>query len=196
MTINYETSTIEDVVQKLCQIEIRKDTQPSYSEGLAFSVRNRTHIFRPMGQGHGTCSIFRGTHFPGRCQSHQDRCYKCGKQGHWAKKTASRKGDLIEIDHIWKLTWKNLIIQEVEPLVQPPPWKECFSLVKTAYGTKVQGVMTNNGMEFVNSNMVAYLKSKGIQLFNSVPYTPQQNGIAERAIWIITEEACAMLYAT
>jgi hypothetical protein len=59
----------------------------------------------------------------------------------------------------------------------------------------VQGLMVDNSTEFINSKMTAFTKSKGISMFTSTPYTPQQNGVAERGIRTITEGARAMLYA-
>jgi hypothetical protein len=43
--------------------------------------------------------------------------------------------------------------------------------------------------------MITYLKSKGIVLFNSVPYTSEQNGVAEWGICMLTEGEWAMLHA-
>ena len=68
------------------------------------------------------------------------------------------------------------------------------SPLETAYSVKVQGVMTDNGTEFVNVNVIGYLKSKHIKLFNTVPYTLEQNGVAEKGICTITEGAAWQSY--
>jgi hypothetical protein len=68
--------------------------------------------------------------------------------------------------------------------------------LETLYNIKVQGVMADNGTEFINSELTKHFKSKGITLFTSVPYTPEQNGVAERGICTITEGARAMLFAS
>ena len=56
--------------------------------------------------------------------------------------------------------------------------------------------MANNGTEFVNTDMQRILRSKGITLYTSVPYTHEQNGVTERATCTITKGACAILYAS
>ena len=48
-----------------------------------------------------------------------------------------------------------------------------------SYGAQICGIMADNGTEFVNTEMNRYLKNKGITLYTSVPYTHEQNGIAE-----------------
>jgi hypothetical protein len=53
--------------------------------------------------------------------------------------------------------------------------------------------MADNGTEFMNSEMMNFLRSKGIAMFTSVPYTPEQNSITEWGIWMLTC-AHAMLY--
>jgi hypothetical protein len=73
--------------------------------------------------------------------------------------------------------------------------QEYIAQLENVFSIKVQSVMADNGMEFVNLEMNTYLKSKGIALFNSVPYTPEQNGIAECRIQTLTEGAWAMLFA-
>jgi hypothetical protein len=42
--------------------------------------------------------------------------------------------------------------------------------------------MADNRTEFVNVEMCSYLKAKGIALFNSVPYMPEQNRVAKWGI--------------
>jgi hypothetical protein len=76
-------------------------------------------------------------------------------------------------------------------------WKvqEYITQLEMCY-TKVQGVMADNGTELINSEFKNYLLAKGVVLFTSVPYMPQQNGIAERGICTITEGDRSMLYAT
>ncbi|CAG9787134.1 unnamed protein product [Diatraea saccharalis] len=64
---------------------------------------------------------------------------------------------------------------------------------ETYSGKKIKIVRTDNGKEFVNAEFNAYLKSKGIKHQLSVPYTPQQNGVAERANRTVVEMARSML---
>lgn len=46
-------------------------------------------------------------------------------------------------------------------------------------GRAIKGVMYDNGGEFVNEKFKAYLKANGIAFYMMVPYSPQQNGVAE-----------------
>ncbi|CAI7926844.1 unnamed protein product [Closterium sp. NIES-54] len=47
-------------------------------------------------------------------------------------------------------------------------------------GHKVKVIRTDNGGEFIGADFEAVLKKKGIQHQLTVPYNPQQNGVAER----------------
>ena len=59
---------------------------------------------------------------------------------------------------------------------------------------KVRYVRSDNGSEFVNSTTENFFKLKGIEHQKTVPYTPQQNGAAERLNRTIKEKANAMLF--
>lgn len=52
---------------------------------------------------------------------------------------------------------------------------------------------TDNGLEFVNSRMKKLTTKEGIEHQTSVPYTPEQNGRAEREMRTIVEAARTML---
>jgi alpha-glucuronidase len=52
---------------------------------------------------------------------------------------------------------------------------------------------TNNGGEYVNNNFTSYYTTQGIQMQHIVPYTPQQNGIAERKNCTLKEMANCMI---
>ncbi|XP_063392606.1 uncharacterized protein LOC134678087 [Cydia fagiglandana] len=61
-------------------------------------------------------------------------------------------------------------------------------------GKKLKILRTDNGTEFVNKQMDNYLKKFGIQHQLTVDYTPEQNGVAERANRTICEKARSMLH--
>jgi hypothetical protein len=42
-TINYNSNTVEDVINRLDQIEIQKDIQPGLLEGSAFAAQRQVH---------------------------------------------------------------------------------------------------------------------------------------------------------
>ncbi|CAI7796699.1 unnamed protein product [Closterium sp. NIES-53] len=60
-------------------------------------------------------------------------------------------------------------------------------------GHKVKVIRTNNGGEFIGADFEASLKKKGIQHQLTVPYNPQQNGVAERFNRTLQEGACTLL---
>lgn len=59
---------------------------------------------------------------------------------------------------------------------------------------KIKHLQTDNGREFCNAEFDEFLKSHGIRRRLTVPYTPQQNGIAERKNRTLVEMArCLMM---
>ncbi|GJY08276.1 retrovirus-related pol polyprotein from transposon TNT 1-94 [Tanacetum coccineum] len=58
---------------------------------------------------------------------------------------------------------------------------------------KVKQLRTNNGTEFRNSILVNFCDEKGISQNFSSPYTPEQNGVAERKNRTLIEAARTML---
>jgi hypothetical protein len=62
-------------------------------------------------------------------------------------------------------------------------------------GHKVQIFRSDNGTEFVNADLKKFFDGKGIQHQRTVPYTPEQNGCAERENRTIVEAARTMLHS-
>ena len=54
------------------------------------------------------------------------------------------------------------------------------ALVEKQYGHQIQRLRTNNGGGYVENICTSYFTTQGIQMQHTVPYTPQQNGVAER----------------
>lgn len=57
---------------------------------------------------------------------------------------------------------------------------EYKSFVENQCHEKIKCLRTDNGTEYVNKELLSHLKRFGIQHQTSVPYTQQQNGVAER----------------
>ena len=55
-------------------------------------------------------------------------------------------------------------------------------LIKRQFGRPVKGLRTDNAKDFLNNELGEFLTSEGIKHETSCPYTPQQNGLAERKI--------------
>ena len=45
---------------------------------------------------------------------------------------------------------------------------------------QIQRLRIDNGGEYVNNNFKSYCTTECIQMQHTIPYTPQQNGVAER----------------
>lgn len=68
-------------------------------------------------------------------------------------------------------------------------------IVANKFGTAIKVVRSDNGGEYKNAKLEEYLGKRGIIMENTAPYTPQQNGKAERANRTIIECVRAMLTA-
>ncbi|KAJ0401726.1 hypothetical protein P43SY_003047 [Pythium insidiosum] len=71
---------------------------------------------------------------------------------------------------------------------------EYTTVMERQTGGRVKCVRSDNGSEFCNKKFDGFCLQQGILHQTSAPYSPQQNGIAERANRSIAEMARAMLY--
>ncbi|CAI7908665.1 unnamed protein product [Closterium sp. NIES-54] len=71
--------------------------------------------------------------------------------------------------------------------------KEWMPRAQRESGHKVKVIRTDNGGEFFGADFEAVLKKKGIQHQLTVPYNPQQNGVAERFNRTLQEGARTLL---
>ena len=71
--------------------------------------------------------------------------------------------------------------------------KSVLTALETATGCKVISVRTDNGSEYINNELDGFFNSKGIVHQTTVPYTPEQNGKAERLNRTLMEKAKSML---
>lgn len=72
---------------------------------------------------------------------------------------------------------------------------EYKELMERQTGNKLKILRTDNGKEYMNNEFNNYLKKNGIMRENSVPYSPPQNGVAERMNRTIIEMCRCMLTA-
>lgn len=70
------------------------------------------------------------------------------------------------------------------------------SRVERETGRKIKTLRTDNGCEYLSSQFSGFLDSEGIKRQLTVQYTPQQNGVAERANRTIVEMARCMLISS
>jgi transposase InsO family protein len=62
-------------------------------------------------------------------------------------------------------------------------------------GKRIKALRSDNGGEYISHAFDKYLKSNGIRHQTTIAYTPEQNGVAERANRTIVERARSMLHA-
>jgi hypothetical protein len=72
-------------------------------------------------------------------------------------------------------------------------FKEFKSLVENQTGRKIKCLRTDNGGEFCNADFDKFCVDHGIKRHKTTPYTPQQNGVAERMNRSLMEKARSML---
>ena len=71
-------------------------------------------------------------------------------------------------------------------------WK---ALIENQSGKKLKVLMTDNESVYVKKNLQHLCEECGIQMQHSTPYTPQQNGVAERKNRSLKEMATCMIEA-
>ena len=96
------------------------------------------------------------------------------------------------IDDFSRKMWVYILKSKDQVLNKFEEWK---AMVETQTGHKVKVLRSDNGGEYTSKAFDAFLSKHGIVRQTSAPYTPQQNGVAERANRTIVEMARCMLYA-
>ena len=67
------------------------------------------------------------------------------------------------------------------------------TMVTKECGEPIMKLRTDNAGEYMSTDFQAYLALKGIEHHPTIPYSPQQNGVAERVNRTLVESARAML---
>ena len=62
-----------------------------------------------------------------------------------------------------------------------------------AHDIKPKAIRIDRGKEFVNNDLIAWCKERGIEIQMMAPYSPSQNGVAERMNRTLVELAHAMM---
>ncbi|GJP58457.1 hypothetical protein CLOP_g25392 [Closterium sp. NIES-67] len=104
----------------------------------------------------------------------------------WAK-ASSRSG---EAD--WE-TWHERLRHVNFPMLQKLVKDGSLKGLERECGHKVKVIRSDNGGEFIGADFEGELKRKGIQHQLTVPYNPQQNGVAERFNRTLQEGARTLL---
>lgn len=71
---------------------------------------------------------------------------------------------------------------------------EFKQLVENQTGKRIKTLRTDNGTEYLNDRMRQLMSKSGIRHETTTPYTPQQNGMAERMNRTLVEKARCLLF--
>jgi transposase InsO family protein len=97
---------------------------------------------------------------------------------------------LTFIDYFSRCTWVYILKLKSEVFDKFLAYK---ALVEKQFGHQIKKLRIDNGGEYVNNNFTSYCTTWGIQMKHIVPYTPQQNGVAERKNRTLKEMANCMI---
>ena len=97
---------------------------------------------------------------------------------------------LICTDDHSRFTWLFLLKNKSEVATSI---KDLCQLIKRQFGDTVKSLRTDNAKDFLNISLSTFLTSEGMKHETSCPYTPQQNGLAERKIGDIVDKARTLL---
>lgn len=73
-------------------------------------------------------------------------------------------------------------------------FKQFVSLVEAKFNTKIEKLRCDNGGEYASKTFKDFCKLKGIRTQYTVPYSPEQNGVAERFNRTILEKARCLIF--
>ncbi|GJV19709.1 retrovirus-related pol polyprotein from transposon TNT 1-94 [Tanacetum coccineum] len=100
------------------------------------------------------------------------------------------KYTLVIVDEYSRYTWVYFLKKKSQA---PETIMSFIKRVENQNDIKVKQLRTDNGTEFRNSTLVNFCDEKGISQNFSSPYTPEQNGVAERKNRTLIEAARTML---
>lgn len=98
----------------------------------------------------------------------------------------------VFIDHATDASFIRLVKNKSEVAATV---KQVLNLMENLGDNKIKAIRTDNGSEYVNNDLQGFLKDKGIEIQTTMPYTPEQNGKAERLNRTLINKALPMLYA-
>jgi hypothetical protein len=84
---------------------------------------------------------------------------------------------LVIVDDYSRFTWV-FFLQEKSQTQET--LKKFLRWTQNEFGLRIKKIISDNGMEFKNSQIEGFLEEEGIKHEFSSPYTPQQNGVVER----------------
>lgn len=103
---------------------------------------------------------------------------------------SGQKYFLTFIDDYTRKTYVYFLRRKDEVFEKFKSWK---ALVENDLNKRIKAIRSDNGGEYMCSKFQNFLRDNGIKHQTTVPYSPQQNGVAERANRSIMEMARCML---
>ncbi|GJY83340.1 retrovirus-related pol polyprotein from transposon TNT 1-94 [Tanacetum coccineum] len=103
-----------------------------------------------------------------------------------------KKYILVIVDEYSRYTWTLFLRSKDET---PEVLKDFLIMIQQNLQALVISIKTNRGTEFLNKTLHAFFKKEGIEHQNSIPRTPEQNGVVERQNRTLVEAARTMLSA-
>jgi transposase InsO family protein len=100
---------------------------------------------------------------------------------------------LVIVDDYSRFTWV-FFLQEKSQTQET--LKRFLRRAQNEFGLRIKKIRSDNGTEFKNSQIEGFLEEEGIKHGFSYPYTPQQNGVAERKNRTLLDMAKTMLDET
>jgi transposase InsO family protein len=97
---------------------------------------------------------------------------------------------LTFIDDYSRKTWIYFLKAKSEIFTR---FQEFRALVENQSGKKIKVLRSDNGGEYSSRQFVDFCAQHGIKRQMTIPYNPQQNGVAERKSRAITDAARSML---
>ena len=91
------------------------------------------------------------------------------------------------IDDYSRKTWFYFLKEKSEV------FKKFKVMVEKATGRHIKVVRSDRGDEYTSTTFMEYCEEQGIRRFLAAPYTPQQNGVAERKNQTILDMVRSML---
>ena len=99
---------------------------------------------------------------------------------------------LICVDDYSRKTWGFLLKQKSDAT---KTFKIFCTMVRKQFGTEIKGFRTDNAKDFCNNELKEFFEYHGIRHETSCPYTPQQNGLAERKIGDVMNKCRTLMIA-
>jgi transposase InsO family protein len=97
---------------------------------------------------------------------------------------------LTIIDDYYRKVWPYFLRNKDDNFAAFKDWKV---MIEMQTDRKVKELHTNKGGEFCSAAFNEYCRMEGIVRHHTIPYTPQQNGVAERMNRTIISKARCML---